>query len=91
MDRTLRLWQMPTPLEGSVQQTVLWSEVLTGMEMDLLGSVQVLDAIQWRNRKQQLDSMRRAAALEYHHGIDDTSATWIALTFCVLFGESSNG
>jgi eukaryotic-like serine/threonine-protein kinase len=53
-DRTVRLWPAPAPLEAGVPRVVLWAQVLTGMELDPGGGVQVLDAEAWRRRRQGL-------------------------------------
>jgi hypothetical protein len=48
------LWQVPTPLEGGVEHVVLWTQVLTGMELNDHGAVRVLDAETWHERRQRL-------------------------------------
>jgi WD40 repeat protein len=53
-DKTARLWQIPEPLGGTPEQVRLWTEVITGMELDHGGSVQRLDASAWQQRRQRL-------------------------------------
>lgn len=52
-----RLWEFPPPLEGSVDQIVLWVQVITGMELDESGAVRVLDLKEWHRRKRQLEQL----------------------------------
>jgi Flp pilus assembly protein TadD len=53
-DGTARFWQMPVAVKGSVKRIQLWTQVLTGMEMDDHGSLLVLDAKTWQRRRRQL-------------------------------------
>jgi WD40 repeat protein len=34
LDRTARLWEVPFPLSGTAKRIALWTQVLTGMELD---------------------------------------------------------
>jgi hypothetical protein len=54
MDNKVRLWPAPTPMEASVEQMLLWAEVLTGAELDSSGGMHVLDAAKWHERRQRL-------------------------------------
>src|SRR5262249_40849523 len=54
-DKTLRLWEMPVPIEGPVDRLFSWAEVLTGMELDRDGTIRVLEAKSWQERRQRLD------------------------------------
>jgi WD40 repeat protein len=54
-DGTARLWEVPVPLRGQAERIVLWTQVLTGMELDDAGQVQVLDGPRWQERRRQLD------------------------------------
>jgi WD40 repeat protein len=54
MDNKVRLWPTPTPMEASVEQMLLWAEVLTGAELDSSGGMHVLDAAKWHERRQRL-------------------------------------
>jgi WD40 repeat protein len=55
---TMALWQLPTPLEGSVEQIRLGIEALTGMELNAEGSLQELTATDLQERRRQLAAGR---------------------------------
>jgi WD40 repeat protein len=59
-ERTLRLWEVPRPLEGELERIVCWTEVITGMELDAEGAAHVLEAASWHDRRHRLDEMRSA-------------------------------
>jgi WD40 repeat protein len=50
----IRLWDVPAPVAGDVEHLILWTQVLTGMEVNAAGEVQVLDADTWQQRRRQL-------------------------------------
>ena len=54
-DKTARLWTPPAPVEGEVERMVLWTQVLTGLELDADGVARVLDAATWQERRRPLD------------------------------------
>ncbi len=56
-DRSVRLWPTPGPLEGDVERVSLWAEVVTGMELDDVGTVKVLDTETWRKRRHRLEEL----------------------------------
>jgi WD40 repeat protein/tRNA A-37 threonylcarbamoyl transferase component Bud32 len=56
-NRCVRLWPVPSPLAGDVERLVLWTQVLTGMEMNSEGVVNTLDAEQWRERREHLEKL----------------------------------
>jgi WD40 repeat protein len=56
-DKVARLWQLPAPLEGDVEQIRLWVEVNTGQELDAGGAVVNLDAKTWRERWDRLQKI----------------------------------
>jgi WD40 repeat protein/predicted Ser/Thr protein kinase len=57
-DRTVRLWEVkPEPVAGTVERLQLWTQVITGMELDADGLVQVLGAATWQQRRQRLDEL----------------------------------
>ena len=56
-DRTARLWSVPRPVQGDSRRLALWSQVLTGMELDTNGEVRVLDAPTWQERRQRLQQL----------------------------------
>jgi WD40 repeat protein len=53
-DRTLRRWEITPPVTGDVEQIKLWTEGLTGMELEKDETVRVLNAPEWENRRQLL-------------------------------------
>lgn len=53
-DRTAQFWDVPAPVEGTVERIVLWVQVLTGMELDDEGEAHPLDAATWQQRRQRL-------------------------------------
>ena len=57
-DGTARLWDAPPPpVEGDVKRIVLWTQVITGLELDQGGTVHVLDRATWSERRQQLQAL----------------------------------
>jgi Flp pilus assembly protein TadD len=52
-DKTARLWQMPMAVKGDAKQINLWTQVLTGTEIDDHGNLHVLDAQTWQQRREQ--------------------------------------
>lgn len=49
------LWHAPPPpVSGTVEQVKLWAQVITGMELDNKGQVQLLDASTWQVRRDKL-------------------------------------
>jgi WD40 repeat protein/serine/threonine protein kinase/Tfp pilus assembly protein PilF len=54
LDNTARIWRIPALLKKDAPRTALWTQVLTGTEMDELGGVRVLNAGTWQERRQQL-------------------------------------
>jgi len=48
------LWEVPLEVSGETEHLRLWVEVLTGTEMDEQGSVRVLPAPAWQQRRQRL-------------------------------------
>jgi hypothetical protein len=43
-------------MNGSSEEVELWSQVTTGLELDSDGSVRILDAADWQERRQELKS-----------------------------------
>jgi WD40 repeat protein len=54
---TARLWQIPTPLAGQVDQITCWMELSTGQELDRDGVVHVLNAAALQQRRLRLQQM----------------------------------
>jgi WD40 repeat protein/serine/threonine protein kinase len=44
----------PVPVEGGPERVALWAQVLTGAELAADGRVRILDAAEWRERKEKL-------------------------------------
>ena len=56
-DKTARLWQLPVPVQGEVERVVLWTQVITGMELDRDDVIRILDATTWQQRRQRLQEL----------------------------------
>jgi WD40 repeat protein/predicted Ser/Thr protein kinase len=59
-NKTARLWNVPVPVEGAVERVVLWTKVITGMELvelDGTGAVHVMDAQSWHQCRQRLEEL----------------------------------
>ena len=53
---TVRLWPAPTDVPGDPRRIVLWTQVITGMELSQENlMIRVLAAETWRERRQLLD------------------------------------
>jgi WD40 repeat protein len=55
--RKAQLWKLPVPLSGDVERIVLWTQVITGLELDTDGVARVLDAPTWQGRRRRLDEL----------------------------------
>jgi eukaryotic-like serine/threonine-protein kinase len=53
-DSVAQFWQLSPPVEGDAAQLELWTQVVTGMELEANGGVRVLDAVSWLERRQKL-------------------------------------
>jgi WD40 repeat protein len=51
------LWRPPAPVAGEVERIVLWTQVMTGMELDPDWGARVLDADTWQQRRRRLDEL----------------------------------
>lgn len=67
----LRRWQAPGLVRGDLQRNVLWTQVLTGMELDADGAVHTLDVDEWRKRRQQLEALGGSPAPAAEAGLGD--------------------
>jgi WD40 repeat protein len=56
-DKTARLWKVPQPIRGDPERIMLWTQVITGLEVDDLTAVRVLDAATWRERRERLEKL----------------------------------
>jgi tetratricopeptide (TPR) repeat protein len=54
-DRTARLWDV-SELPDNLERISTWVEVITGLGLDELGSVSVLDNVTWRERREKLET-----------------------------------
>jgi eukaryotic-like serine/threonine-protein kinase len=54
---TSRLWHLPQPLRGDPERIMLWTQVITGLEVDELTAVRVLDAKTWQERRDRLQKL----------------------------------
>jgi len=56
--RTAEVWQAPPgPLKGDYERIVCWVQVVTGMELDPTGGINVLDALTWQKRHERLQEL----------------------------------
>jgi len=51
-----QLWKIH-PLAGDPERIRLWAQVITGMETDDYGTIRVLDAAAWQDRRQRLQKL----------------------------------
>ena len=52
-----RIACVPTPMQGDTERLVLWSQVLTGLELDANEEVQPLSANRWQERRRRLEEL----------------------------------
>jgi WD40 repeat protein len=57
IDNTARIWKLPAPWDGAPERIALTVIVQTGMEVDESGTIRLLDAETWRQRRQQLERL----------------------------------
>jgi WD40 repeat protein/tetratricopeptide (TPR) repeat protein len=55
--RTARIWDAPAPLPDDVPRLVAWVETAIGLRLDEQGSIQVLDAAAWLERRRLLEQL----------------------------------
>jgi WD40 repeat protein len=60
VDKTARLTPMPTSWEGSVEETIRWVQVATGLELDSSGAIRVLSRQTWEELREDRDKLNRA-------------------------------
>jgi len=56
-DKTAQLWPVPQPMRGDPERIMLWAQVITGLEVDELTAVRVIDAATWQQRRQRLEKL----------------------------------
>ncbi len=61
-DRTARLWTLPQALDDDSTRLLLRAQVLTGMERQSDGTMQVLPLDVWQDRNSRLKTLDRSAA-----------------------------
>jgi WD40 repeat protein/serine/threonine protein kinase len=54
-DMTAHFSPVPAPLAGSPERLALWAQVRTGLELDEAGTVRMLDAAAWHDRRRRLE------------------------------------
>jgi hypothetical protein len=58
VDKMARLWHAPAVMEADAHRIALWTQVLTGMEINKkTNAAEVLDAPSWQERRRQLDAL----------------------------------
>lgn len=57
LDNTARLWQVEQPIRGDPERIMLWTQVITGFEVDELTAVRILDAKTWQERHDRLQKL----------------------------------
>jgi Flp pilus assembly protein TadD/sugar lactone lactonase YvrE len=55
-DAMARLWDVPTPVAGDPDRIVLWTEVLTNMELDSSDATVAISGRDWDRRRQDLET-----------------------------------
>jgi WD40 repeat protein len=50
-------WAVPPPVEGGVERLVVWTQVLTGLEVDANGRLLGLGAAEWDRRRRRLEEL----------------------------------
>jgi hypothetical protein len=56
-NHTARLWDVAAALPDEFERVATWVEVLTGLELDELGSVRVLDSATWLQPREKLKQL----------------------------------
>jgi hypothetical protein len=55
--KVVRVQPVPAPWEGEAQRLVLWTQVVTGLGLDVNGYIEVLDAEAWHQRQARLEAL----------------------------------
>ena len=56
-DKIARFWRLSLPVEGDAEQLELWSQVVTGMELEANGATRVLESTTWQERRLRLKDL----------------------------------
>jgi tetratricopeptide (TPR) repeat protein len=54
---TARIWDAPAPLPDDLPRLAAWVETAIGLRLDEQGSIQMLDAVAWRERRRSLEQL----------------------------------
>jgi len=61
-----QVWQSPPgPLAGECEQNICWVQVVTGMELDSTGGINVLDVPTWQQRRRRLQELGGAPRVSF--------------------------
>ncbi len=55
--KEIRRWGVPMPMAEGVESIVLWTQVITGMELDPSSAIHILDAQTWYDRRRCLKAL----------------------------------
>lgn len=53
-DGTAQIWNVPAPLTGTAEQVAVWAQLMTGIELDDVGTVGYLSSDEWHERRERL-------------------------------------
>jgi WD40 repeat protein len=56
-NKTAQIWRLPRSVEGEPERLALWTQLVTGMEIDEQRAVHVLDASTWQERARRLEEL----------------------------------
>jgi WD40 repeat protein len=56
-DGIIRFSKVPSPVQGKVERVILWSQVITGMELEPSGGGRELDEVTWHQRLRRLKEL----------------------------------
>ena len=57
LDKTMLLWTVPRPVEGTPERLNLWINLVTGMELDPGNAPRDLDVATWNERRGRLEEL----------------------------------
>ena len=55
--RTAILWRLPSPVDGTAERLMLWTQTITGMELDATGALYPLDSVSLQQRARRLEEL----------------------------------
>jgi hypothetical protein len=56
-DGTGQIWNVPAPLSGTAEQVAVWAQLVTGIELNDVGTVSYLTSDEWLQRRQRLKKL----------------------------------